>query len=390
MDLALESRAAILETFGADTATRAEILAYEADGFDSATLPADIRFPLRDEPFVDAWRGYRDDAAAADVRILADRLVQLDFPVRDGMSQTDDYRAATRRGVSPAELATATGLPLERPEACAIDIHPTWAGSIPLVQVAARRDFVSLVQAFTARNEPIRVSDSMGACMVAGYNNWHRFGQLRDQWIVEHPGEPFAVDCVSHLKDAYQDRFIILSSGWYSDVAPEKVGVPADEWRQMSLTIRREHECAHYWTRRVLSSMKDRVLDEVVADYCGIAAACGSFRADWFLTFFGLEHYPHCREHGRLQNYRGTPPLSDAAFAIVTRLVFAAAANLEAFTRRHVAELSGEAGILRALLTLSGTSLEDLACGHAADLLTVRLEASRGIPHTRSRTIPAS
>lgn len=46
------------------------------------------------------------------------------------------------------------------------------------------------------------------------------------------------------------------------------------------------------------------MLDELIADYAGIVAAWGRYRADWFLRFVGLEDYPRYREGGRLQNYR--------------------------------------------------------------------------------------
>jgi hypothetical protein len=209
----------------------------------------------------------------------------------------------------------------------------------------------------------------MGACMIAGYNNWDRLERLRQSWPLEHPDTPFSFEDVSHLKSEYQDRFLILSDGWYSGVAPELVGVPAHQWPALSFVIRREHECAHYWTQRVLSSTKNRVLDEVLADYCGITAACGAFRADWFLIFYGLERFPDYREGGRLANYRGT--LSDAAFAVVARLVHAAAWHLEIFSQ--MGELCSERGGLLALLTLSRFTLEELAAPAAPRLLARRL-----------------
>jgi len=85
-------------------------------------------------------------------------------------------------------------------------------------------------------------------------------------------------------KELYQDRFIILSSGPYSGVAAAEMGVPEDEWRRISLTIRLEHECAHYLTRQILGSMRNSLLDELIADFAGIVAATDRYRADWFLS----------------------------------------------------------------------------------------------------------
>jgi hypothetical protein len=360
-----DARPEILAAFGATPATAAEILAYEADGYERVPLPSDLSFPLADETFVPAWQSYSAEAAVRGFAALADRLVQLHFPIGLGISLTEDYRAVTRSGRQARGLPLATGLVLERPDDIHVLLHPTWAGAIPIIKVGCRADFVSLVRAFSARNEPVPVPDSMGACVVAGYNNWHRLERLRQHWPLEHPDTPFSLEAVSHFKSEYQDRFLILSDGWYSGVAPELVGVPAHAWPSLSFVIRREHECAHYWTRRVLSSMKNRVLDEVLADYCGITAACGGFRADWFLTFYGLEHFPDYRAGGRLANYRGT--LSDAAFAVVTRLVHAAAQHLEIFSQ--MGEMCGDRGGLLALLTLSRFTLEELAAPTAPRML---------------------
>lgn len=370
-----DGRTEILHAFGATPALAAEIVAYEADGYESLTFPSDLSFPLDDEPFVPVWQSYCLEAAARGFTALADRLVQLQFPICAGISLTEDYRAATRRGQPAAGLPLATGLVLERPDEIHLSMHPTWAGAVPIVKVGCRADFVSLVRAFSARNEPVAVPDSMGACVVAGYTNWDRLERLRQGWPLEHPDTPFSFARLSDMKSAYQDRFLILSDGWYSGVAPELVGVPAHEWATLSFVIRREHECAHYWTQRVLASMKHRVLDEVLADYCGITAACGEFRADWFLAFFGLEQFPDYREGGRLGNYRGT--LSDAAFVVVMRLVRAAAEHLETFSRQHTAELSGERGALLALLTLSRFTLEELAEPDAPRILARRLQGHR-------------
>jgi hypothetical protein len=370
-----DTRTEILKTFGATAATAAEILACEVNGYERVPLPPDLRFPLEDEPFVPVWRSYSVDAAAHGFMTLADRLVQLHFPIRSGISLTEEYRAATRRGLAPRGMPLATGLVLERPDEIRLVVHPTWAGAIPIVTVGWRPDFVTLVRAFSARNEPVPVPDSMGACVVTGYNNWDRVARVQQRWPLEHPDTPFSLDQLSQLKQLYQDRFIILSDGWYSSIPPEAVGMSADEWRTLSFVIRREHECAHYWTQRVLSSMQTRVLDEVLADYCGIAAACGTFRAGWFLTFFGLERFPDYRPGGRLENYRG--PLSEAAFTVVMRMVHAAAEHLELFSRQHVAELRDERGLLLALLTLSRFTLEELASPAAPRMLAECLTESR-------------
>jgi hypothetical protein len=82
----------------------------------------------------------------------------------------------------------------------------------------------------------------------------------------------------------------------------------------------------------------------IIADACSIVAALGTFPADWLLAFLGLDRYPLCRAGGRIHNYRGTPPLSDVAFAVLQRMVVSAAANLERFTRAHHHDVGRPAG----------------------------------------------
>ncbi len=111
--------------------------------------------------------------------------------------------------------------------------------------------------------------------------------------------------------------------------------------------------------------MRNNLLDELIADYMGITAAAGRYRSDWFLRFMGLESFPAYREGGRLQNYRGRPPLSEGAFAVLRVLVRDIAENL-----RRVSDGLGflpgnpeeRAGML---LALCGFRLEDLAAPDA-------------------------
>src|SRR5947207_2441059 len=120
MTTRLENRAGILAAFGANSALTKELLAYDPDSLGDAPIPPDVRMPLDDEPFVSAWREYSEEASASGFRVLADRLVQLHFPIHEGISQTEEYRAATRRGESVAPMTSATGLALRRPDACTV------------------------------------------------------------------------------------------------------------------------------------------------------------------------------------------------------------------------------------------------------------------------------
>src|SRR5207237_3730754 len=154
-----------------------------------------------------------------------------------GIHEAEDYRAATRRGVAPPDPSIAPGIPLVDPDGLQLFLHPTAAGRIPVVVARAREDFVTLVRALTRRNEPDAIPASMGACVVAGYSNWDRVRVLRRHWEATEAEtdrsdaawwRAFAV--LMPRKELYQDRFILLSTGPYSSVAAEAVGVPTADW----------------------------------------------------------------------------------------------------------------------------------------------------------------
>jgi MoxR-like ATPase len=120
--------------------------------------------------------------------------------------------------------------------------------------------------------------------------------------------------------------------------------------------------------------MRNNVLDELIADYAGMVAATGGFRASWFLRFLGLEDYPRYRPGGRLDLYRGDPPLSDEAFGSLHALIRSAAETLERFGASG-RTLSERALVLSALASLR---LDDLAAPDGSARLERALVEIRG------------
>lgn len=366
----LQLRNNVLAAFGASDSEMIELLAYNQNVFELSQYQIP-QIPPEPEAHVAAWEEYEQVAQTVGAyTVLKQRLVQFQFPILAGISETEEYRAATRSGKPTNGMARATGLILSEPEKLQIQLHQTLAGAIPVIKAGNRCDFVTLVQALTQRNEPSPVPDSMGACIVSGYNNWDRVNQYRQQWEARETGVDWASEFKRLIprKELYQDRFIILSSGPYSNVAASELGLTESQWRQLSTQIRLEHECTHYFTRRFLGVMRNNLIDELIADYTGIVAALGYYRADWFLHFVGLES-PIYRSGGRLQNYRGEPPLSDGAFRILQALVKSAAENLEYFDQQFIGQqrnLTEQVSILMALTTLT---LEELACESGKSIL---------------------
>lgn len=360
-----------LISLGASETEAHELVQYNENVFDHSAIAENIAYPMPDEPFIRVWEQYAAEAAVRGVfPTLKDRLVQFKFPIRKGISTTETYRAATRRGVTD-DIPEGNGLELEFPEGLELVLHQTPVGRLPLLITRRRADFVTLVRALTCRNEPEAVPDSMGAVILAGYNNWDRIHTYRREWAEKSPENQTEESWQAEFqglipqKELYQDKFIILSDGPYSAVPADCLGLSEEKWRRLSLIVRREHECTHYFTRRLFFAMRNNLLDELIADYMGIVSAAGCYRADWFLRFVGLENYPQYRAGARLENYRGDPPLSDGAFKIMQTLVKLAAENLEAYDSQFANERRTLERKVQILVGLSRLTLIDIASGKA-------------------------
>lgn len=356
----LAHRREVLRSFGAEGAVLSELLEYNRNIFEPRPELEGQTYPLADEAFVATWADYLDNTAGGSAFAgLKAALVQLNFPITPGISLDPRYRAVTLKGEPPGDCVLATGLPLADVDGIRLRLQQTMAGRIPVISVAHRPDFELLLQALTNRNEPMAVPAAMGAVMVSAYNNWDRIARYRREWAKTHPdgdwAEAFRL-LIPH-KALYQDRFILVSSGPYSGVPAAALGLDADEWLRLSLEIRIHHECAHYAMKRLYGFMRNNLLDEVIADYMGLLGATGAFRGDWFLRFMGLEKHPEYRPAGRLEVYRGEPPLSDDAFAILRAMLVQIAAALE-LLRTANGRLPDP---VEAITILTATTLEQIA-----------------------------
>jgi hypothetical protein len=357
-----EKHLAMLIALGADSQARAELITYNERSFGSP-VQSDITFPMQDELFVETWQGYaRDGESRGLVNVLQENIIQFGFPIQKGISQTPAYKAATLKGI-PQEKWTKKNILFSSPEKMTLYIYPTMAGAIPVLFTRERSDFETLVKALAHRNEDVDVPGSMGACLVKGYNNWGRIYAYQRQWYHDNQGgcpeEEWPQEFLRLIdnKKLYQDIFLLLSDGYYSGINAAQMDMPEQEWRELSVRIRLEHEATHYFTQRVFGSAQNHVLDEIIADYMGIVAAQGHYRADWFLRFMGLEDYPRYRQGGRLQNYIAGNVMSLGAFKVLQSIVKNAAENLERFDSR----IEHPIDKARVIMALSRLSLLDMA-----------------------------
>ena len=189
--------------------------------------------------------------------------------------------------------------------------------------------------------------------MVSGYNNWGRIRRAAPAGRGLRAASRRTASCIRTASSCSRD-------GPYSAVPAADLGLDEAAWKEMSLVIRREHECTHYFTRRLFGSMRNNLLDELIADYAGITAALGHFRADWCLRFLTA----------RLEIYRGKPPLSDGAFRVLPALLEAAAENLERF--------EGDLDQPAMIAALASLRLEDLGLSRGRSAFGER--SRRGAP----------
>jgi len=355
-----QHRCAVLQSFGA-TAPVDALLSYTERTFDDGWLCSPPHLPLAAEPHIRTWQDYAERAARADLfTVLQEELIQLHFPVQAGISRTKTYLEATCTGALPPPLPWG-GLQLQKPQDLKLWIHPTAAGPLPVLLPATRCDFVALVQALTKKNEPVPIAEAVGACIVSGYNNWGREAAWKRRLLADGRHWPAHFAEFREDRALYQDRFMILSRGPYSNVAADALGLDEEYWDNVSLQIRLAHECAHYLTYRLLGSMRNHLFDELLADYAGIVAGCGRYRADWFLHFLGLESLPTYRPGGRFEHYLKQVALGPNERSVLQRLLQRAADHLEVLDQHYRMCLDGPWATARMLLALSCMGLEELA-----------------------------
>lgn len=278
---------------------------------------------LEDAALVETWEGYLMEAKESGVYpTLCKHWVQFRFPIAEGISNSDSYRRATRRGASTLRMPEAQGLALKAPDRLKLFLYASPAGRIPVLVAEERVDFEAIIRALCYRNEPRPVPASMGAALIKGLNNWDRVRKLQALGGYSN---------LSEHKGLFQDSLIVLSRIPYSNVSAAAMGLEAESWLEQSLQIRLAHEAAHYLTLRHFGRMHINMYDELIADYAGIRAVQPHFRADWFLRFIGLEDYPRLREAGRLNNYLGEPPLNRPARKALQAILRDAALQVEAF-----------------------------------------------------------
>jgi hypothetical protein len=340
-----------------------DLAKYCRNRFAVEELPSPPVLPLQDEAHVDDWREYLDQPGDDLFRSLQSRLVQLNIPIRKGISKTAAYGEVVRRGHAFDEAAFGGRLTLERPELFSASVHNHPVGSLPVLIISHRKDFETVVRALAFRCEPATINPTVNAHLISGLINWDRMRRYKSFWMDRHKaagvlGWSIELKRVTSSESwRYLDRLIVVTDSPYSGVSADELGLDwnATEWRERSAALRLEHEFTHYATKRLYGKMTLNVFDEIIADWAGISMVTGQFRAAWFLRFLGLDGFPTVRTDGRIHTYRGK--LSDQSFRDLGTLALKAADGLEALHDAHYSA----ANRARFLLALTRLSLDLLA-----------------------------
>lgn len=336
-----------------------ELLTYTENSFFQKNQKFECQ-SLEDESQVATWKRYLEESKSIGIfPTLKKKLVQFQFPIQENISQSEAYKKATLKGISTTNMPLATGLVLQEPNKLKLSLYPSLAGKIPVIIANNRFDFKAIVRSLTYRNEPRPMPDSMGAAMIQGLNNWNRL-----RAAIQYAPQK----AVLANKALYQDRIIVLSRIPYSNVPAEAMNLREEDWLDKSLSIRLEHECAHYFTLRHFGKMSNNMHDEIIADYMGISSVLPQFNAQWFLRFIGLDQYPMLRKGGRIKNYLGKPPLSEKAFKVLQIIVKQAAENIERFDRKLGKSIDHQDRRYR-MISLCNLNLTEMASKDGFDLL---------------------
>ena len=291
----------MLRGLSRDDAAVEAVARYCANPFPPQPLPPPPVFPLATEPHVADWSRYAAEAGGDPFAYLQRSLPQLGVPIRAGISKTDAYGRVARRGEPCLEETFGERLRLQRPQALRLVIHQHPAGALPVLVSSERGDFETLVRALACRSEPEPISSSVNAQMVAGFINWERVQRYRDAWLAEggsQDGWPEEMARAAREESwRFYDRFMLTCERPYSDVSASQLGLAMSEadWVEKSTLLRVEHEFTHYATKRAFGAMSLHLFDETIADFMGTTLALGTFRAEWFLRFLGLEAWPAVR-----------------------------------------------------------------------------------------------
>ena len=238
--------------------------------------------------------------------------------LRPGEVSPEEYKKIVNKGMEP-EVKDLSHFRCHPQDRCLYENTP--AGEVMVVTLNQRQDFELFLQIMANRCVPYEVPSTQGASIIDGLINWTKIQNHRTKFMISKRAsgdtdpdwnaefKRFTAD-----KKNYNDTVIVLCAGPYSGIKSEQVGMPETEWLNISMKIRRVHECTHFVCRRLYPEKKDTVWDELVADAAGIYAALGRYDLKMAELFLGITETGYTG--GRLQNYTGNEDIDNLAMRV--------------------------------------------------------------------------
>ena len=189
-----------------------------------------------------------------------------------------------------------------------LELVETPAGQVMVVTLNVRADFEMFLYIVANKCQAYDIPATQGASILDGVINWQKICTHRENWFASKAdgSDPFSdwpeeFERFTSVPANYKDALIILSTGPYSNIPAEAVGISEPEWLKYSYEIRKYHECTHFICRRKYPDQISPIWDEVMADAVGIAAAFGQFDPAMEEVFLGINESGYTG--GRLENY---------------------------------------------------------------------------------------
>lgn len=255
---------------------------------------------------------------------LARRFAQLYIKPEKDVSQSDLYRAITRKGQHyQGTLDHFMG-------SCedSLTVEHTPAGDVMVIFLKHRSDFECFYRIMACRCEPVPVPATMGACYLSGLNDWSRIHEHMDAYKLSG-GQDVRGEFARFTADPanYKQTMILLSEGPYSAVPASNTPYPEDQWLQISRKIRKYHELTHFICRQRFPQKKNPLWDEILADCMGLLFATGQYDLTLAQTFLGIQNGAYVG--GRLENYLDAP-VDEKTVQWVTGVMYALSQRCEA------------------------------------------------------------
>lgn len=217
---------------------------------------------------------------------LSKQYPQLLIPITENAHKTVLYRDAVMRGQQVCKEPDFIGSPED-----SYTVEKTPVGNIGILCLGNRQDFEHALCALAYRCEPRAIPASVGANYIGGLPNWEKIRKHKQDYL-ESGGNDWAGEFRRFTADKsnYTDSLILLSTGYYSNIQPEEIGLSPEDWKTKSLEIRKHHELTHFIYRKSYPGDVDVIRDEVLADYIGIKKAFGTYIPRYARMFLGIEY----------------------------------------------------------------------------------------------------